>query len=671
MHKSKNIFIILSLVIAFIISIFSIRNYYYSKNNFYTNLDIKHQNYFATYNTILESTYNGLSMQARIFSNDKEIQDLFLHGKKLLEKEGGNSGGEKTAEIRKKLYQQVINSWQDSTKNIDGGLFQFHLGPGSLSFLRVHKPKKFGDKMDTLRFIVVDTNKEHTPRTGFETGRIVSAIRSVVPVFSWDQQMKKKVYTGALEIGVSYKQLFQTINNYNQIEIGILLNNEHVKQTVWDEFITVFYKQKTVINCNCILESSSSPTQKTLLEYIFKNSDSNQTIQDNSETKVIAFGAKIYSYKFYPLRDYLGEKEASRQDVGSIFIAKDISNEMLSYRRSQLYSFIYAVIAYCLIELLLIITFFNITRQLSSQIKHQAQQLLKQTRIIDLDRVKYKNLINTINSNYFFYTRDKEHFSFVSPSVKQVLGYNDTEFLSNALHYLSSKSHAILFQTKNKQTFLDQKKNTFEIDIINKNGRLQYLLITETIKNNLNKYQMDEVEGFAQDISQSRQEKMLLQLRCNILQMISDKTDQKKILETLVLDIEHIIQDINCAIMLFDKESMCLLSGAAPSVNKELISALDGKKVESATGSCGIAAVSCKRIIISDMKKYKGFKNLEHIIENTDYQSCWSEPVLSSKAKVLATIDVYYNKKQKPDESDFAVIAVGIKLISTLLEPST
>jgi len=676
MQKSKNVFIILSLIIAFISSIFAASHYFYSEKKFYLNLDIQQQHYYTSYSAILESTYNGLSTQTNFFSNDKQTQDLFLSGKKMLEKEGGTYGGIKTTEARNKLYQHVINPWSKGNKNIQDGLFQFHLGPGSLSFLRVHKPEKFGDRMDTLRFTVVDTNMEQTPRTGYETGRIASAIRSVVPVFSWDQKLKKKIYTGALEVGQSYKEVLKSVSYYNQVDIGIILYNEHVKRTVWDEFITDFYKQKTVMNCNCILESSSSPELKNLLEYILKHSSLKPDTSNNSNTsnkivysksKVIEFNKQFYSYRFYPLRDYLGKKDISRHDVGSIFISKNISDDILTHKQDQLYSLFYAFIAYCIIELLLIITIIKITRQMSSQLKQQSNQLIKQTREIDLDKIKYKNLINTINNNYFFYTRSKTHFTFISSSIKQVLGYSNHIFLSNTLDYLSPKSQSILFQTKNDQTFLDHKRNTFEIDISNKNGRLQYLLINETIKNNLNKHQVDEIEGFAQDISQSRQEKMLLQLRCDILQMISDKMEQKNILNFLASGIESIIRDIHCSIMLVDQQSFKLVTGAAPSINKNLVSVLNGQKIKSAIGSCGIAAASSKRIIIADMKQDKSLKVINKIIAESHYQSCWSEPILSSKAMILATIDVYYDKKQKPNESDFAVIAVAVKLLSSLL----
>ena len=672
MQKSKIYFIFLSLSIALICSIFIINHYNYTEISFHKNLDNKQQNYYAIYNALLSDTYEKLSLQTQFFADDIALQDLFLYGKKMLTIEGSPNGAEETNKIRQRLYQHVIKDWQKIVHSSAANSFQFHLGPGSLSFLRVHKPKKFGDNLDNLRFSVVDTNKEQTPRTGFETGRITSALRSIKPIFAWDMQYGKKVYVGALEIGIPFNKLLTTMQQQIGIGSSILLNNHHIKQTVWDEFISVNYKKKSIKGCNCIIESSSSPEQKQLLEYFFKNSLSKQLstqILKNSSadipiTRIEQYDDKYYAFQFYPLRDYLGEKNLQRPDVGSVFISKDITLEIQDYQKEQFNNIFYAVIAYGLIELFLIFTFIKVTKHLTSQVKEQSLKLADQGRKIDLDGVKYKNLIDTINNNYFFYSRNNTRLLHVSSSIKQVLGYSDTEFLSNSQQYLTENSKKILFKIKEEQTFLEHKKNTYEVDVINKSGRLQYLLITETSKYNLNKTQTLVVEGLAQDISQSRQEKMLLQLSCKILQMITDKKEQTKILEALVLGIESIIQDITCSIMLVDMDSSTLIVGAAPNVEESIIKVLDGQSINSAIGSCGMAVKNSKREIIYDIKQNKA---LNKLVDNTAYQSFWSEPILSNKAKVLATLDVYYKTRQKPNETDFAIIAIGINLLSSLL----
>ncbi len=66
----------------------------------------------------------------------------------------------------------------------------FHLPPGK-SFLRVWKPKKFGDDISSFRKTVVDVLNTGLPVKGIEAGRVGLAIRGVAPIF--DEHSKKPI----------------------------------------------------------------------------------------------------------------------------------------------------------------------------------------------------------------------------------------------------------------------------------------------------------------------------------------------------------------------------------------------------------------------------------------------------------------------------------------------
>lgn len=668
LSKNKKFFILLSLIIALIDGLLVTNNHLYSQKSFEAALQEESRNDYAIYETILESTYNGLSLQATLFANDERIQTLFLQGKKALEIEGGDAGGKKTAEIRKKLYQLIAKPWKNATKKFDVRQLQFHLGPGSLSFLRVHKPEKFGDRMDELRFIIVDTNAERTARTGFETGRIYSGLRSVAPVFSWDQALQKEVYVGALEVGTSYKKLLETIDQNINIELSILLNNQHIKQTVWDEFITGNYNNNTISDCNCILEASSRPDQEAFLSHVaHKTNSENQSHKADSKARVVYFSKHYYSYTFYPFRDYIGTKMPSRDDIGAVFIARNIDKQISLYKEEQWFNIFHGIIAFIIVEFLLFLTFLKVTKNLTAQVKIQTKELLEQKRVIELDKIKYKNLSDAINESYFFYARDKNNvFSYVSSSITQVLGFTKKEFLEKPWLYISKNAHSDFIFKKTQQTILKENQNTFEVEIYNKSGRIQYLLLTEAPEHEANN-QKNSVEGMAQDITKIRQDKMLFQLQSRILHLISENHPQKEILAELAKGVEDIIQDINCAIMLYDKKNKKLSLGAAPNLTpdfKEIINKLDVRLLNNA---CSIAINTVKRKIISDIHA-SGIYNISQIFQNSSYKACCSEPILSSNADVLATIDLYFSKICTPDESDFIVLRTATDLISILFE---
>ncbi len=79
--------------------------------------------------------------------------------------------------------------------------FQFHLAPAT-SFLRVHKPEKFGDDLSSFRNTVVAVNGQGEAISGLERGVAGLGMRGVVPVRHEGSQI------GSVEFGLSFGQPF-------------------------------------------------------------------------------------------------------------------------------------------------------------------------------------------------------------------------------------------------------------------------------------------------------------------------------------------------------------------------------------------------------------------------------------------------------------------------------
>ena len=79
--------------------------------------------------------------------------------------------------------------------------FQFHLAPAT-SFLRVHKPEKFGDDLSSFRNTVLAVNGRGEPISGLERGVAGLGMRGVVPVLHEGDQV------GSVEFGLSFGQPF-------------------------------------------------------------------------------------------------------------------------------------------------------------------------------------------------------------------------------------------------------------------------------------------------------------------------------------------------------------------------------------------------------------------------------------------------------------------------------
>ncbi|HZX31433.1 MAG TPA: methyl-accepting chemotaxis protein, partial [Rhodocyclaceae bacterium] len=103
------------------------------------------------------------------------------------------------------------------TLSADYGIeqFQFHTPPAT-SWLRVHKPEKFGDDLSAFRSTVVYTNRTQKPAHGLEGGVAGLGARGMVPVMSSGK------HVGSVEFGLTFGQpFFDHFKAENDIEAGL------------------------------------------------------------------------------------------------------------------------------------------------------------------------------------------------------------------------------------------------------------------------------------------------------------------------------------------------------------------------------------------------------------------------------------------------------------------
>lgn len=102
---------------------------------------------------------------------------------------------------REALVGLFVPGFSEMKANHKVRQFQFHLAPAT-SFLRVHKPKKFGDDLSGFRKTVLAANNESRPIKGLEIGVAGLGIRGVVPV------KHQNSHAGSVEFGMSFGQAF-------------------------------------------------------------------------------------------------------------------------------------------------------------------------------------------------------------------------------------------------------------------------------------------------------------------------------------------------------------------------------------------------------------------------------------------------------------------------------
>lgn len=144
----------------------------------------------------------------------RELEELYENAKVEIQTEGklANALASMIANIepfsamvangeREQLAEALVPVFKVMKKDFHARQFQYHTPPAT-SFLRLHKPEKFGDDLSSFRKTVVATNNLKENVVGLEKGVAGLGIRGISPVYSAGKHI------GSVEFGMSFGQPF-------------------------------------------------------------------------------------------------------------------------------------------------------------------------------------------------------------------------------------------------------------------------------------------------------------------------------------------------------------------------------------------------------------------------------------------------------------------------------
>ena len=118
---------------------------------------------------------------------------------------------------RDALAARTLPIFKQLKQEFDVQQFQFHTSPAT-SFLRLHRPEKFGDDLSAIRKTIVETNTQKHSLSGLEYGVEGLGIRGLVPMNYQGN------HTGSVELGMSFGQpFFDNFKQAYQADIALLL----------------------------------------------------------------------------------------------------------------------------------------------------------------------------------------------------------------------------------------------------------------------------------------------------------------------------------------------------------------------------------------------------------------------------------------------------------------
>ncbi len=369
--------------------------------------------FFTTYHLLYEQMCNNMVHMSLMVANLDEVQQLMLQGQRAVEAEGGGIGGAQAARIRQELYNHVGLGWDKLTHMSHLRIFQFHLGPGSTSFLRVHTPERFGDNMDAVRHTVVACNTTHQPTAGFETGRVWSGLRGVAPVFASDPVTGDQVQVGAVETGTAFDDLLQVIRSSSDSEISVFLTESHARLCMWPDYFSHLQSQQRYI-AGYLLEATTSADYDRVLSQAVLDS-----LKHGSHTHLKTMDGKHYAIRGLPLRDFRGSGEPSQPDVGIIAIWKDVTNSKQELMQSLVRAIAIGILAFLLTEILLWSGIHTVASRLEGMVERGREDLIAKNNTLECLNRQISEQNNTLELN----RKEKDEFiGIATHDLKNPLG---------------------------------------------------------------------------------------------------------------------------------------------------------------------------------------------------------------------------------------------------------
>lgn len=284
-------------------------------NNYSTTFESKVQSSIGVYRKFSHYVFKQIE-------RDKEIVPLFAAA--------AYSGEEVRDKNRQRIYQLLKKDYA-LLKEYNFRQLHFHFKNGD-SFLRVHKPEKFGDNLFSIRESVRLANVEERFVEGFEEGRIFNGYRFVYPVVDHDKQV------GTLEVSLSMGSIVDLLFElYPDDDFHFIINKSTVESKLFDDmaynYLNSFLSDNYYFDKAVFEQHLPKIKYRDLLDNAdtLKKSLSSLTLYEHSFSHDITIGDNTYILSFLSIKNIKGEHVAylisSTQDAR----LKELCNSYLIY----------------------------------------------------------------------------------------------------------------------------------------------------------------------------------------------------------------------------------------------------------------------------------------------------------------------------------------------------
>jgi PAS domain S-box-containing protein len=247
--------------------------------------------------------------------------------------------------------------------------------------------------------------------------------------------------------------------------------------------------------------------------------------------------------------------------------------------------------------------------------------------------------------------------------IKPDEGASNTEFFFSRFHPEDRKRVVDLFEQA------ETKKTEFQVDyrIVLPDGTIKHLhTIGHPVLNESG--ELLEFVGTAIDVTEGKRAQALRDGESRVLERIARDAPLEQTLENLVLVVEAQFAGLLCSILLLDDDGQHVRHGAAPSLPKPYVKAIDGLCIGPKAGSCGTAMYRGEPVVVTDILQDPLWETYREVVEPYGLRACWSTPILAHSGKVLGSFAMYYREPRSPSTAETHALEMATHLTGIAIE---
>lgn len=115
-------------------------------------------------------------------------------------------------------------------------------------------------------------------------------------------------------------------------------------------------------------------------------------------------------------------------------------------------------------------------------------------------------------------------------------------------------------------------------------------------------------------------------------------------------------EEILTSVLLLSPDGKRLTHGAAPSLPRPYVDAINGLGIGPSAGSCGTAAYSGEPVYVSDIATDARWAPYRDLALPHGLRSCWSTPIRRSDGGVMGTFAIYHRTPGAPTRDELKMI---------------